>query len=106
VIEQARLIATLRQVGVPIAVVREWLALDPAGMAEQVSAFWREDQWRHDAPRRLVRVTVRDGWRSGVPSRRCASAGSLWLIPPVHGIMSGYGSDVRVLRGGLGRGRG
>ena len=38
-LEQARLIATLRQVGVPLGTVKELLALDPAEMAEQVTGF-------------------------------------------------------------------
>ena len=37
-LEQARLIATLRQVGVPLGTVKELLALDPTEMAEQVPA--------------------------------------------------------------------
>jgi DNA-binding transcriptional MerR regulator len=36
-LDQARLIATLRHVGVPLATVKQWLALDPAGMAERVT---------------------------------------------------------------------
>ena len=38
-LEQAALIATLRHVGVPLATVREWLALDPAELAERVTTF-------------------------------------------------------------------
>ncbi len=37
-LEQARLIAALRQVGVPLTTVKELLALGPAEMAEQVFA--------------------------------------------------------------------
>ena len=57
-LDQARLIATLRHVGVPLAAVREWLELDPAGMAERVSAFWREAESRHAAQQKLVSVLV------------------------------------------------
>ena len=35
---QARLIATLRQLGVPLGTVKELLTLEPAEMAEQVRA--------------------------------------------------------------------
>ena len=57
-LDQAGLIATLRNVGVPLAAVREWLELDPAGMAERVSAFWREAESRHAAQQKLVTVLV------------------------------------------------
>jgi DNA-binding transcriptional MerR regulator len=55
-LEQARLIATLRQVGVPLATVKEWLALDLAEVAERVNAFWREAEALHAAQRELVTV--------------------------------------------------
>jgi DNA-binding transcriptional MerR regulator len=57
-LEEARLIATLRHVGVPLATVKEWLALDRAEMAERVSAFWREAEADHAAQRTLVAVLV------------------------------------------------
>ncbi len=57
-LEQARLIATLRQVGVPLATVKELLALDPADMAKQVTGFWREAETRHAGQRELVTALV------------------------------------------------
>ena len=36
-LEQAGLIVTLRHIGVPLATVREWLALDPAELAGRVT---------------------------------------------------------------------
>lgn len=57
-LEQARLIATLRQVGVPLAVVKEWLPLDPAEIAERVTAFWREAAAAHTAQGGLVTALV------------------------------------------------
>ena len=57
-LEQARLIATLRQVGVPLGTVKELLALDPADMAEQVLGFWREAETRHAGQRELVTALV------------------------------------------------
>ena len=57
-LEQAGLIATLRHIGVPLATVREWLELDPAGMAERVTTFWREADGRHAAQGKLVTVLV------------------------------------------------
>jgi DNA-binding transcriptional MerR regulator len=53
-LETAQLIATLRSVGVPLAVVGEWLALDRAELAERVSAFWREAESRQVSQRELV----------------------------------------------------
>ena len=57
-LEQARLIATLRQAGVPLTTVEKLLALDPAEMAEQVTAFWREAETRHAGQRELVAALV------------------------------------------------
>jgi DNA-binding transcriptional MerR regulator len=55
---QARLIAALRQVGVPLTTVRELLALDPAEMAARVTAFWQEAEERHSGQRALVTALV------------------------------------------------
>ncbi len=55
---QARLIAALRQVGVPLSTVKELLALGPAEMAEQVTGFWREAETRHAGQRELVTALV------------------------------------------------
>jgi len=57
-LDQARLIATLRAVGVPLATVKEWLELDPAGLAGRVTTFWRDADARHAAQRKLVTVLV------------------------------------------------
>jgi DNA-binding transcriptional MerR regulator len=57
-LEEARLIAAFRQVGVPLAAVKEWLALEPSEMAERVTAFWRSAEADHTAQRKLVAVLV------------------------------------------------
>jgi DNA-binding transcriptional MerR regulator len=57
-LEPARLIATLRQVEVPLTTVRELVALDPAEMGKQVTAFWTEAETRHAAQRELVASLV------------------------------------------------
>ena len=57
-LERARLIAALRHVGVPLTTVKELLALGPAEMAEQVTAFWREAEARHAGRRELVTALV------------------------------------------------
>lgn len=41
-LERASLLATLRQIGVPLATVKEIADLEPAEIAERVTAFWRE----------------------------------------------------------------
>jgi DNA-binding transcriptional MerR regulator len=55
---QARLIATLRHVGVPLTTVKELLELDPVELAERVTAFWREAETRHAGQRELVTAVV------------------------------------------------
>lgn len=55
---QARLIADLRHVGIPLTTVKELLSLDPEEMAEQVTAFWREAEARHAGQRELVTALV------------------------------------------------
>ena len=54
----ARLIATLRDIGVPLATVRDWLALDPAEIAGRVNAFWVEAEAQHSSRRQLATVLV------------------------------------------------
>jgi PPM family protein phosphatase len=57
-LQQARLIATLRQVGIPLTTVKELLTLAPAELAEQVTAFWRTAEARHTGRRELVTALV------------------------------------------------
>jgi DNA-binding transcriptional MerR regulator len=57
-LHQARLIATLRHVGVPLTTVEELLELDPAELAEQLTAFWRHAESRHAGQRKLVTALV------------------------------------------------
>jgi DNA-binding transcriptional MerR regulator len=57
-LEKARLIATLRRVEVPLATVKEWLALDQAELAERVSAFWHEAESHHASRREFVTTLV------------------------------------------------
>jgi DNA-binding transcriptional MerR regulator len=57
-LQRARLIATLRQVGVPLATVKELLELDQAELAEQLMAFWRDAESRHAGQRELVTALV------------------------------------------------
>lgn len=57
-LEQARLIATLRQIGIPLATVKELLALDPAEIAGRVTEFWRQADAQHDVRQELVTALV------------------------------------------------
>jgi DNA-binding transcriptional MerR regulator len=56
--DQARLIAALRQVGVPLTTVKELLALDQAEMAKRLTTFWQQAETRHAAQRELVTALV------------------------------------------------
>jgi DNA-binding transcriptional MerR regulator len=57
-LEQARLIATLRQVGIPLTALKELLALGPAQVAERVREFWRDAETQHAAQRELATTLV------------------------------------------------
>ena len=50
-LEQARLVASLRRVGVPRARIREVLALEPAAAAEEIRAYWAGAEAEHAAQR-------------------------------------------------------
>ncbi|MEU4524670.1 MerR family transcriptional regulator [Amycolatopsis sp. NPDC024027] len=82
-LDQARLVASLRRAGVPLARIRAILALEPAAAAEEIRGYWAETEAEHAAQRVLVgrlvdhlhgrksamyEVTVRD-----VPERRVLS---------------------------------
>ena len=100
-LQQARLIATLRHVGVPLATVKELLALDPADMAEQVTAFWREAEARHAGQRELVtalvdRITGRNTVMYEVTSRDMPQRSLLCLKRNV--TISACGSPISPLR--------
>ncbi|WP_410673290.1 MerR family transcriptional regulator [Amycolatopsis sp. cmx-4-68] len=53
-LDQARLVASLRRAGVPLARIRAILALDPASAAEEVRAYWAGAEAEHAAQRVLV----------------------------------------------------
>ena len=58
-LEDARLVAMLGQLDVPLAAVRELLACDPADAAEQIAAHWRKVESAHGARRELAGYLVR-----------------------------------------------
>jgi DNA-binding transcriptional MerR regulator len=45
-LDQARVVALLRRIGVPLAQIRAMLALDPASAAEQIRGYWAGPRWR------------------------------------------------------------
>src|SRR5580704_11964956 len=65
---RARLVAALRQLGVPLARVRGIVELEPQAAAAQVEAFWAEADASHAARRELARHLVDrlNGKRSNV----------------------------------------
>ena len=56
--EAARLVAMLRQLGLPLAAIKELLVCDPVDMAERIAAHWREVESAHDARRALADYLV------------------------------------------------
>ena len=57
-LEDARLIAMLRQLGIPHATVKELLACDPVEAAEQIVTHWRDVEAAHDSRRDLAEYLV------------------------------------------------
>ena len=53
-LERARLVASLRQVGIPLADIRTALRQDAGPGAERIALFWAEAEAEHAARRRLV----------------------------------------------------
>jgi DNA-binding transcriptional MerR regulator len=105
-LEQARLIATLRQAGVPLGALKELLALDPAQLAEQVTAFWQEAESRHAWQRELItslidRITGRSTVVYEVASREMPQRSLLCMKRnvDVSGLW-GFGKEfVAIVRG-------
>jgi DNA-binding transcriptional MerR regulator len=57
-LEDARLVAMLRQLDLPLAAIKELLACDPVDAAEQIAAHWRKVESVHDARRDLADYLV------------------------------------------------
>jgi DNA-binding transcriptional MerR regulator len=53
-LERARVVASLRRIRVPLARIRDMLALDPAAAAEEIRAYWTRADAEHAAQRVLV----------------------------------------------------
>lgn len=107
-LDQARLVASLRRIRVPLARIRDILALDAASAAEEIRAYWAGTEAEHAAQRKLVghlvdrlhgkksamyEVTVRD-----MPARSLLS-----IIRRAHQdelVPTGRELFIRRLRGG------
>lgn len=57
-IESARLVAMLRQLGLPLAAIRDLLGCDPVDAAARIATYWREVETVHDARRELADYLV------------------------------------------------
>jgi DNA-binding transcriptional MerR regulator len=53
-LDQARLVASLRRIGVPLAQIRDILALEPVAAAEEIRAYWAGTEAEHAVQRVLV----------------------------------------------------
>src|SRR5665213_462886 len=57
-LEQARLVAMLRQLGFPLAIIKELLVCDPVDAPARIAAQWREVESAHDTRRDLAAYLV------------------------------------------------
>ncbi len=57
-LEQAGLVAMLRQLDLPLAAIKELLACDPIDAAERIAVHWRETEAAHEARRELADYLV------------------------------------------------
>jgi DNA-binding transcriptional MerR regulator len=57
-LEQARLVAILRQLGMPLAEIKELLACEPIEGAAHLEAYWRQAEAAHDVRRELAGYMV------------------------------------------------
>jgi DNA-binding transcriptional MerR regulator len=103
-VDQARLVASLRQIGVPLAQIKAFLGLDAPAAAGQVAAWWTGAEAQHAGRRELASYLVDrlNGKRpvmyeiavSDIPARRleARTAGRNWpasaprscCCPPPH----------------------
>lgn len=57
-VEQARLVAMMRQLDVPLAGIKELLGCDPADAAQRIAAYWQEAEAAHRSRRDLATYLV------------------------------------------------
>jgi DNA-binding transcriptional MerR regulator len=57
-LETARLVSIMRQLGLPLADIKELFACDPGESAKRIAAYWQEMEFAHDARRDLADYLV------------------------------------------------
>jgi DNA-binding transcriptional MerR regulator len=57
-LDQARVVALLRRIGVPLAQIKDMLALDPASAAGKIRDYWAGAEIEHAAQRELAGYLV------------------------------------------------
>jgi DNA-binding transcriptional MerR regulator len=57
-LDDARLVAMLRQLEFPLATIKELVTCDPADAADRIAVYWREAETLHDARRDLADYLV------------------------------------------------
>jgi DNA-binding transcriptional MerR regulator len=78
-VEQARLVAALRQIGVPLARIKPMLGVPADAVAGQVTAYWAAAEAEHAARRDLAgylvdRLNGKETIMYGSPPATCPSA--------------------------------
>jgi DNA-binding transcriptional MerR regulator len=94
-LKQARLIAALRQLEVPLAEIKAILALEPVQAAERVRQFWAATEVRHATRRALAAYLIDElsGKRSvpyGVSTRQMPDRSLLCLKRNVAGVAQAW----------------
>jgi protein phosphatase len=57
-LEQARRVALLRRIALPLAEIKAILALEPAAAARQIALYWEQVEAEHAARRELARYLI------------------------------------------------
>jgi DNA-binding transcriptional MerR regulator len=73
-LDQARVVSLLRRIGVPLAQIRDMLALDPALAAERIGDYWAATEMEHAAQRELVGYSLTALTERGPPCTKSPSA--------------------------------
>jgi DNA-binding transcriptional MerR regulator len=89
-LDQARLVASLRHIGAPLADIKVIIGLEPGAAAKQVAAYWSEIERDHQARRHLAEHLIDrlSGKRSvmyEVTTREIPARSVLWVKRNVQG---------------------
>ncbi|MBV1937059.1 MerR family transcriptional regulator [Streptomyces sp. BV286] len=109
-LEQARLVAWLRRLGMPLAEIREVRALGPQAAAREIRAFWSRVE-AETASRRDLAAFLVDHLTRSTPSRettmlelRYAALSDTGLVRPVNQDTAYAGTRVLAVADGFGSG--